>query len=66
MITLKINGERHEMEVTHLSQVISQFKFSDPFYAVAINRTVVPRSEHHQIELKDGDEIEVVQAVGGG
>jgi sulfur carrier protein len=34
--------------------------------AVAINRDVVPRSVHAEIELNDGDEVEILEAVGGG
>ncbi len=34
--------------------------------AVAINRDVVPRSVHAKVELNDGDEVEILEAVGGG
>lgn len=36
------------------------------FLAVELNRQVVPRSEHHQTLLSDGDRIEIVTLVGGG
>jgi thiamine biosynthesis protein ThiS len=34
--------------------------------AVEVNRQVVPRREHEQAELADGDTVEVVTLVGGG
>jgi sulfur carrier protein len=34
--------------------------------AVAVNRTVVPRSRLPTHRLAEGDEIEIVRAVGGG
>ncbi len=34
--------------------------------AIAVNRTVIPRSEILKIRLKEGDKIEIVHAVGGG
>lgn len=34
--------------------------------AVAVNGEVLPRSEHPAQVLREGDEIEVIQAVAGG
>jgi len=34
--------------------------------AVAVNRAVVPRSRHASHHLEDDDEVEVIQAGGGG
>ncbi len=34
--------------------------------AVAVNLSVVPRSEHDRRQLKDGDRVDIVGAVGGG
>lgn len=34
--------------------------------AVERNGTVVPRAEHGEVLLHDGDRIEVIAAVGGG
>lgn len=67
MIQIKLNGEKKELkEPAKLSEIVADFQFSTPYYAVALNRSVIPRSEHDQVVLKEGDEIEVVHAVGGG
>ena len=34
--------------------------------AVEINRQIVPRSAFDQRQLTEGDEVEIVAAVGGG
>ena len=34
--------------------------------AVEINREIVPRAQHSTRVLRDGDRIEIVQAIGGG
>lgn len=34
--------------------------------AIELNREIVPKSEHNTVILKDGDQLEVVQFVGGG
>lgn len=34
--------------------------------AVEINRTIVPRSEYSTYCIKENDEIEIINAVGGG
>ncbi len=34
--------------------------------AVAVNRSVVPRSRYDRVALAAGDRIEILEAVGGG
>jgi len=34
--------------------------------AVEINQRIVPRSEFNSVQLQDGDNIEIVHAIGGG
>lgn len=34
--------------------------------AVEINHEIVPRAQHGDRVLRDGDRIEIVQAIGGG
>lgn len=35
-------------------------------YAMELNKEIVPKSEHQSTMLKEGDCVEVVQAIGGG
>jgi len=34
--------------------------------AVAVNRSVVPRSRYHSMVLAEHDRVEILEAVGGG
>lgn len=64
---IKINGEINSFSSSlSLSQLFKELKLADLRFAVAINREVIPRSEYESTLLKEGDEVEIVQAVGGG
>jgi len=34
--------------------------------AVEVNREIVPRSRHERHALLEGDQVEIIQAIGGG
>ncbi|MBT8421428.1 MAG: sulfur carrier protein ThiS [Gammaproteobacteria bacterium] len=34
--------------------------------AVEVNEEIVPRSKHDRHELREGDRVEIVRAIGGG
>ena len=64
---LRVNGEeQHFPSDISLKELISQMGLKDLRFALAINREVIPRSEVLKTQIKDGDEIEIVHAVGGG
>ncbi|MBI4237301.1 MAG: sulfur carrier protein ThiS [Deltaproteobacteria bacterium] len=51
---------------TSLATLVREQCMGATHVAVAVNGVVVPRSQHAETRLQDGDRIEVVQAVGGG
>jgi sulfur carrier protein len=66
-----LNGEPREisagMTVAMLVQCLSDETGRDPRgVAVERNREIVPKSLHAATLLEDGDQIELVQFVGGG
>lgn len=64
---LKINGEINSFTSSlSLSQLFKELKIANIGFAVAINREVIPHSQYENTVLKEGDEVEIVQAVGGG
>ena len=69
MIRVRLNGEPRELPagatIAHLLQQLGRGPDDAPV-AVAVNMSVVPRSEHADRELRDGDRVDVVGAVGGG
>ena len=67
MINLTINGKIEELEgPTNLVSYLDSLKINRNFIAVAYNGTVIQRTELDGITLLEGDEIEIVRAVGGG
>ena len=68
---ITLNGEPLEIAagttVAMLVALVSGESGRDPrSVAVERNREIVPKSEHAMTGLEEGDEIELVQFVGGG
>ncbi len=64
---LLLNGEKRRFDSVHtVSDLVAELGLSRAAVAVEVNRCVVPRSEHEQTKLADGDTVEVVTLVGGG
>jgi sulfur carrier protein len=64
---LWVNGEQREVaEGTTVSLLLLQLDVEPGPVAVERNREIVPRALHGSTALNDGDELEVVQFVGGG
>ncbi len=62
-----VNGEASSIPAgSSLAQLLALLGLHDKRVAVAINRSVVPRSGHATVLLSDGDQIEILEAVGGG
>jgi len=62
-----LNGEAQEMEGTlNVASLLERLGLERPRVAVAINTAVIPRSRFDEVEIQEGDRIEVIQAVGGG
>ena len=63
---LLINGAPTSLpEVATVSDLIASLELQGRI-AVEINRQIVPRSAFDQRQLTEGDEVEIVAAVGGG
>jgi len=67
MMNILVNGVPHELPAgTCLQTLIDQLQLTGKRYAVEVNKEIVPRSEHADYVLNDGDKVEIVQAIGGG
>ena len=67
MTKIELNGAPHVLEhVTSLAALLAAHGYADRPVAVEINREIVPRSQHAQRLIADGDRIEIVHALGGG
>jgi sulfur carrier protein len=62
-----VNGDALELEGTpSVTQLLLHLGLGNTLVAVERNREIVPRAEHPQTQLQEGDELEVVHFVGGG
>lgn len=67
MITLTVNGSPQSLEdPTKLAQLLDTMQLTGKRVAVERNGEIVPRSQYAQVGLLDGDQLEIVVAVGGG
>jgi sulfur carrier protein len=69
-MNLSINGDtRYFPDVQPaitLAALIDSLGMKSDRVAVELNREIAPRDRWPQIELKDGDRLEIVHFVGGG
>ena len=64
---IRLNGEDRAIDDgTTLAQLVDQLDLAGKRLAIEVNDELVPRSEHAQHALADGDRVEIVQAIGGG
>lgn len=67
MYTIVMNGQSRACAPgCMLSDLLAETGYAQRRVAVEINREIVPKSEHALREIRDGDRIEIVQAMGGG
>lgn len=67
MIQLTINGEARQLDQPiNIAQFIDQNNLQGKRIAIERNGEIVPRSQYAEQFLADGDQLEVVVAVGGG
>ena len=67
MITLTINGKVGQFSAPlSLTALLGMLNSQNKRVAVERNGEIVPRSQYEVTQLADGDQLEVVIAVGGG
>ncbi len=64
---VRLNGSDKEFDDgTTVSAVVQHYGRGDRGIAVALNGAVVSRSDWNDVELTEGDRVEVLGAIGGG
>lgn len=62
-----VNGAARELpDATTVSELLQRLDLDRDGIAVAVDRTIVPRSRHPEHLLNEGAVVEVIRAVGGG
>lgn len=65
-IHIEFNGSPQMIHTSSLYEWLKSQNVQLDYVAIALNNNVIPTSSLSQIQLKDGDAIEVVHAVCGG
>lgn len=64
---IQLNGERRELAgPASIAELLATLGIVERRVAVELNGRVVPRSEHAQRRLDEGDRVELISAIGGG
>jgi sulfur carrier protein len=62
-----VNGEARTVQAgSSIEELVVLLGLGGRKLAVAVNRDVVPRAQHAFHRLRDGDRVEILEAVGGG
>ena len=67
MIQVTVNGAAHRFEQpVNVSALLGELELAGKKIAVERNGEIVPKSAHASTLVADGDQLEIVVAVGGG
>lgn len=66
-MTIRLNGDSHEIrEPLSVSALLQQLDIDARRVAVELNLTVVKKAAYDSSVINEGDEVEIVNFVGGG
>ncbi|MCD9114005.1 MULTISPECIES: sulfur carrier protein ThiS [Pseudomonas] len=64
---IQLNGEPLDLpDGETVAALLTRLELAGRRVAVELNLDIVPRSQHAETTLNDGDSVEVVHAIGGG
>lgn len=64
---LLVNGEKREIkEGANILEVIDSLENKTEFFAVALNKNFIPKTQYAKVNLKENDQLEVVTPHPGG
>tara|TARA_B100000586_G_C19719859_1_gene265117 strand:+ start:63 stop:305 length:243 start_codon:yes stop_codon:yes gene_type:complete len=66
-MVLRINGQEKDIHSSaNLAELLLELEIVSPHCAIALNQEVIPNSKLKLTKIHDGDNVEIVHAVGGG
>jgi thiamine biosynthesis protein ThiS len=66
-MVITLNGDKHELAApVSVSELLRQLEIDARRVAVELNLAVVKKAAYDSSVVKDGDEVEIVNFVGGG
>ncbi len=66
MICIFLNGGQRLVKAHNLQALLNELQLGGKRLAVELNLEIVPRSMYENTHLREGDRVEIVQAIGGG
>jgi len=64
---ITLNGSPRDCaSATTVAQLLQEAGYGGRRVAVEVNHQIVPRSQHTSYVLAEGDQVEIVHAIGGG
>ncbi len=67
LLNITLNGSAHPVSAdTTIAQLLADLGYAEKRVALERNGTIVPRSAHSATLIQAGDQLEIVQAIGGG
>jgi sulfur carrier protein len=66
-LKIVVNGKNKELtEQTTLEELIRQLGVRKETVVAEVNRQIIQMDKRQEIKLSDGDQVELIQFVGGG
>ena len=67
VMQIQVNGEPYQLpDAQSVADLLQRLELTGRRVAVELNMEIVPRSQHATTLLAEGDQVEVVHAIGGG
>jgi sulfur carrier protein len=66
-MNIQLNGESRDIPDNSTAQdLVEHLGLAGKRLAMEVNRDIVPRTQYSDHQLHDGDQVEIVHAIGGG
>jgi len=66
-VIIKVNGKDLEIDnQSTAATLITQLGYQDQRIALEVNEAIISKSKHVEFTLNEGDQVEIIKAVGGG
>ncbi len=66
-MNIVLNNESNQVhDGITIEELLDVKKIHTKYIAIEINKKIIPKSSYYKHELKEGDIIEIITAIGGG
>ena len=61
-----INEDSEVRDGITIAQLLKDREIENKYIAVEVNEIIIPKSDYLKYEIKNGDKVEIITAIGGG